>query len=345
MDRGGRGKADAEERADPPGPGGIAFGPVPSRRFGRSLGVNNIPPKHCSYSCVYCQVGRTRSPELDRRSFHPPGQVTAAVERRVAGCRASGQAIDYLTFVPDGEPTLDLHLGEEIRGLDALGIPVAVITNGALLWRPDVRGDLAGADVVSVKVDAVRERPWRRVCRPSAALDLPSVLAGIQRFAAERRGALFTETMLVRGLNDDPAGLEAVAAFLETLAPDVAYLAVPTRPPVEPEVRAPSEAAVVAAYERLASRLRRVELLTGDAEGSFGRAGDPVEDLLGILAVHPLPEPVARRYLEDNGGAPSGVEALLASRRIARVEHVGRVFLVRGFRSARADDPPRPAHS
>lgn len=343
MGRDGSAETHAEAPANPPPAAApIAFGPVPSRRFGRSLGVNNIPSKHCSYSCVYCQVGRTTSLELERRTFRPPSEVIRAVERRVAGCRGTGQAIDYLTFVPDGEPTLDARLGEEIRGMERLGIPIAVITNGALLWRHDLRVDLGAADAVSVKVDAVHERPWRRICRPAPALDLAVVLDGIRRFADERRGCLFTETMLVRGLNDDPASLQAVACFLEPLAPDVAYLAVPTRPPAEPDVRAPDDDTVVAAYELLSARLRRVELLTGEAEGCFGRTDDPVEDLLGILAVHPMPEPAARRYLEENGASAASVEALLASGRITRVQHRGRAFLVGSPRSARPCDP-RPA--
>jgi wyosine [tRNA(Phe)-imidazoG37] synthetase (radical SAM superfamily) len=317
----------------------IAFGPVPSRRLGRSLGVNNIPPKHCSYSCVYCQVGRTTSLEVDRKTFHPPAEVVSAVERRVADCRASGQGIDYVTFVPDGEPTLDLHLGEEIRALRPLGIPVAVITNGSLLWRPDVRADLDGADVVSVKVDGADERPWRRVSRPSRALRLRVVLDGVRGFAKDYRGRLLTETMLVRGLNDDRGTVEGIARLLETLRPAVAYLAVPTRPPAESDVRPPGEGAVVAAYELLAARLPRVELLTGDEEGGFGRTGEPAEDLLGILAVHPMQEEAARHYLEEAGVGSAVLDALLAGGRVVRVRHRGRLFLARGLGPPRSDRP------
>ena len=326
-----------------PAPLTIAFGPVPSRRLGRSLGVNNIPPKHCSYSCVYCQVGRTTSMEVGRAAFYPPEEVVSAVEHRVADCHASGQLIDYVTFVPDGEPTLDLHLGEEIRALRPLGIRVAVISNGSLLWRPDVRADLRGADLVSVKVDAADERTWRRVCRPSRSLSLRVVLDGIRQFATEYPGRLLTETMLVRGLNDDPASVGEVARFIEALRPAVAYLAVPTRPPAESDVRPASERAVVAAYELLAARLPRVELLTGDEEGGFGRTGDPAEDLLGILAVHPMQEEAARQYLEEAGAGSPVLEALLASGRVVRVQHRGRVFLARGFGLPGPDEPPAAA--
>jgi wyosine [tRNA(Phe)-imidazoG37] synthetase (radical SAM superfamily) len=106
-----------------------AFGPVPSRRLGRSLGINNIPPKACTYSCVYCQVGRTSEMQVERRSFYDPEEVVQDVWDRVQRSTEAGETIDYLTFVPDGEPTLDVHLGREIELLKPLGIPIAVITN------------------------------------------------------------------------------------------------------------------------------------------------------------------------------------------------------------------------
>jgi wyosine [tRNA(Phe)-imidazoG37] synthetase (radical SAM superfamily) len=136
----------------------IAFGPVPSRRLGRSLGINNIPPKVCTYACVYCQVGRTTEMTIGRRTFYDPDEVLQDVQEKISKSDEAGEPIDYLTFVPDGEPTLDTNLGREIDLLTPLGIPIAVITNNSLLSRQDVRDDLVGADWVSLKVDAVGER-------------------------------------------------------------------------------------------------------------------------------------------------------------------------------------------
>jgi len=99
----------------------IAFGPVPSRRLGRSLGINNIPPKNCTYSCVYCQLGRTKEMQVKRRAFYEPKEILRAVQEKVGKARESGESIDYLTFVADGEPTLDVNLGREIEFLMPCG--------------------------------------------------------------------------------------------------------------------------------------------------------------------------------------------------------------------------------
>jgi len=117
----------------------IAFGPIPSRRLGRSLGINNIPPKTCTYSCVYCQLGETSKITVKRCYFYKPEDVLRSVEAKVHEAISKNEEIDYLTFVPDGEPTLDINIGREITLLKRIGIPIAVITNASLLWLSDVR--------------------------------------------------------------------------------------------------------------------------------------------------------------------------------------------------------------
>jgi len=154
----------------------IAFGPVPSRRLGRSLGINNIPAKICTYSCGYCQVGRTLQMQVQRCSFYSPQDICDEVRQMVKSSSDQALPIDYLSFVPDGEPTLDINLGREIDMLRSLGRKIAVITNASLIWDETVREDLARADWVSVKVDAVDEPLWRRVDRPHRALQLEAIL-------------------------------------------------------------------------------------------------------------------------------------------------------------------------
>jgi wyosine [tRNA(Phe)-imidazoG37] synthetase (radical SAM superfamily) len=120
----------------------IAFGPVPSRRLGRSLGINNISPKVCTYSCAYCQLGRTIKMQVERQAFYEPGRILQDVRDKVEEAQGARESVDYLTFVPDGEPTLDVNLDREVELLRPLRIQIAVITNGSLIWREDVRDAL-----------------------------------------------------------------------------------------------------------------------------------------------------------------------------------------------------------
>ena len=171
----------------------LIFGPVPSRRLGRSLGINNIPPKVCSYSCVYCQLGPTHTTEIVPRVFYTPDHLFEAVKKHLTQAGKNGAQVDYLTFVPDGEPSLDSRLSETIQRLRPLGIPIAIISNASLIWRDDVRKTLAMADWVSLKVDAVDETLWRRINRPHSSLDHHAILDGMLTFAGEYNGMLVTE--------------------------------------------------------------------------------------------------------------------------------------------------------
>ena len=315
-----------------PAPPPIAFGPVPSRRLGRSVGINTIPPKTCTYSCVYCQLGRTDSMGATRRRFHGPEAVASAVERKVRTVREAGERIDVLTFVPDGEPTLDADLGAEIRALRPLGVPIAVISNGSLLHLEAVRRDLAAADWVSLKLDAADERTWHAVDRPHRSLTLGGIVGGMATFRDAFAGELVTETMLVSGVNDGPRHLEALAAVLGTIGPRVAYLAVPTRPPAERWVRAPDEEAVIRAYQIVARAVARVELLTGYEGNAFPATGDSEQDLLSIGAVHPLRAEAVNELLRRNGDGWATVDRLVHDGRLVRLTFEDRTYYLRRLR-------------
>lgn len=311
----------------------ITFGPVPSRRLGRSLGINNIPPKACSYSCVYCQVGPTRAPESGPRAFYPSKEIVRSVADRLEALAQRGEPVDWLTFVPDGEPTLDANLGETIDQLRAFGIPIAVISNASLTWRDDVRTTLAKADWLSLKVDAADPAVWRRVNRPHPELGLDRILDGIARLASDYRGTLTTETMLLAGVNDTAESVGDVAGFLGRVAPAVAHLAVPTRPPAESYVRPPDETALVRAYELFRARVPRVEYLIGDEGSRFASAGPIESELLAITAVHPLREEALRIVLANARAQWSVVERLLTAGALRRVEYLGQRFYVRTLQS------------
>jgi wyosine [tRNA(Phe)-imidazoG37] synthetase (radical SAM superfamily) len=307
----------------------IAFGPVPSRRLGRSLGVNNIPPKVCTYSCVYCQLGRTIKMQVERRTFYEPEEILQDVQEKVAKARKTGEPIDYLTFVPDGEPTLDVNLGREIELLKPLGIKIAVITNASLIWREDVREALMKADWVSLKLDSTRGEVWCRINRPHGTLQPASILDGMLEFTKAYRGELATETMLVEGVNDSDDHVREAADFLARLKPARAYLAVPTRPPAEEWVRPPGEEAINRAYQTLSKRVDQVEYLIGYEGNAFAFTGNVEEDLLSITAVHPMREEAVSKLLAKAGTDWPVVRKLIAQGQLIEMEYDGCKFYMR----------------
>lgn len=311
----------------------FAFGPVPSRRLGRSLGINNIPPKICAYSCVYCQLGRTIKMQAERQPFYAPDEIVAAVRAKVNQLRAAGESLDYLTFVPDGEPTLDLNLGREIELLRPLGLPIAVITCAALIGRADVRAELGQADWVSLKMDAVHPEVWRRLNRPYGALYLSAMLEGARQFAANFDGTLVTETMLVAGVNDNPTLLAETAGLLVQLQPDIAYLSIPTRPPAEGWVRPPDEAVLNRAYQLFSDRLPQVEYLIGYEGNAFAFSGDVEDDLLSITAVHPMREDAVKQLLAQAKASWPVVERLLAQGQLIETQYNQQTFYLRKIHS------------
>jgi len=309
----------------------LTFGPVPSRRLGRSLGINNIPPKTCSYSCVYCQVGKTTNITVDRQAFYKPEDLSKAVRRKVDEATMRNERIDYLTFVPDGEPTLDLNISKEISSLKQTRMPTAVITNASLLWRDDVKEDLRKADFISLKVDAVSEDLWQKVNRPHKDLRLNIVLEGILEFTEEFRGTVVSETMLVGNI-DYGDEFEKIAEFLAELKKlNKAYIAIPTRPPTETWVKRAKEDVVNAAFQAFSKKLgaTRVEYLMGYEGNAFASTGNVEEDLLSITAVHPMREEAVKKLLEKADADWQVVETLLGENKLVDLQYEGNTYYMR----------------
>jgi len=318
----------------------LAFGPVPSRRLGKSLGINNIPAKNCTYSCIYCQLGRTLNMMVERKAFYKPEEILKEVERKVKEATSRNERIDYLTFVPDGEPTLDINLGEEINLLKQIGIPVAVITNASLLWREDVEKDLMDADLVSLKVDAVSEELWRRINRPHKSLSLSKILGGVSNFTREFNHKIITETMLVEGV--EYAGeFEKIAEFLKELRSlDKAYIAIPTRPPAEEWVKPATEETLNRAFQTFTEKLGvdRVEYLIGYEGNAFAFTGNVEEDLLSITAVHPMRKEAITEFLKKANADWKRVEKLLSENKLVELEYEGNKYYMRRLPSRRKSD-------
>ncbi|MFA6635821.1 MAG: radical SAM protein [Candidatus Omnitrophota bacterium] len=307
----------------------IAFGPVPSRRLGQSLGINNIPPKSCSYSCLYCQVGLTRDITTERKEFYSVNDIFSKVEGKIRGAKRKGEVVDYLTFVPDGEPTLDINLGRTITMLKQFGIKIAVITNASLLWKSSVRDYLCLSDWVSVKIDAVSEYLWRKINRPHRSLELDKVLMGISEFSDVFKGELATETMLVQDVNDSDEEIKKIAEFISKLRSSTSYIGIPTRPPAGKDVKAPGGDTVNRAYQLFREREINVEYLIGYEGNSFAFTGDVEQDLLSITAVHPMKEEAVGRFLLKADANWEIVEGLIESGKLMKARYRNQNFYMR----------------
>jgi wyosine [tRNA(Phe)-imidazoG37] synthetase (radical SAM superfamily) len=305
------------------------FGPVPSRRLGFSLGINNIPPKVCTYSCIYCQIGKTITLQCERQAFYEPDDLAREVKEKVNEVKKRDIKIDYLSFVPDGEPTLDINLGKIIERIRPLHIKIAVITNGSLINRKDVREDLQKADLVSLKLDAATRRTWLRTDRPHKSLDLKAILDGMLEFKALFKGEIITETMLCKGMNDSYEEVRKIANFLKLLKPEKSYISIPTRPTAVKGILPASDEALNIAYQIFAQKVDNVEYIIGYEGNEFGFSGNVKEDLLSITSVHPMREEAVREYLKKAGADWRVITDLIKSGSLIELKHQGKVFYMR----------------
>jgi wyosine [tRNA(Phe)-imidazoG37] synthetase (radical SAM superfamily) len=312
------------------------FGPVPSRRLGRSVGINNIPFKNCSYSCAYCQLGPTKHLSQTRRPFYQPEELYAAVRAKLEQADHYGEPIDYLTLVADGEPTLDLNLDATINLLKKTGVKVAVISNASLLGDAAVRAALTQADWVSLKIDTPDEKTWRRLNIPAPGLRLKPVFQGITEFAHCFHGTLVTETMLVNATNDQPESLGQLATFLSGLQPAKAYLTIPIRPPAQSWATPPTPETLNLAYQTINNALNnKVELLI-DSEGeNFAFTGDVVQDLLNITAVHPMTKAAVAELLRKAQSDWRTIENLLERQLLKEITFQNKQFYLRNWHVTR----------
>ncbi len=309
----------------------ISFGPVPSRRLGKSLGINNIiPPKTCSYNCIYCQVGKTIRKTSEREIFYEPQLIYENVTRHLETI-GKNNLPDYLTFVSNGEPTLDKNLGKSIRLLKSTGIPVAVISNASTLYNSSVKDDLGQAGWISLKMDAGDIITWYLVNRPVKGLNFCRMLTEIMNFSSAYSGRLFTETMLVSGFNDSAENISALAGMINDINPEKAYLAVPTRPPAEKAVKPPEVEKLNLAWQRFNNLKIKTELLTGFEGTDTGFTGNIYEDILNITAVHPLREDSLLKLIQNDDADYSVVDSLIKQHLIKMVIYEGSKYFIRDY--------------
>ena len=223
------------------------YGPVPSRRLGHSLGIDLVPFKTCSYDCIYCQLGRTTNKTTELKEYVPVEGVLDELASRLP----LEPAPDFIGLAGSGEPTLHARIGDLIAGIKKMtSIPVAVLTNGSMLWRPDVRAGIGKADLVLPSLDAGDQQSFECVNRPHHDISFDKMTEGLTAFAEGFRGTIWLEVFILAGLTDSPDAVRRIAAIATRIRPARVQLNTVARPPAEGD-------ACAASLETL-ERLRRM---------------------------------------------------------------------------------------
>jgi wyosine [tRNA(Phe)-imidazoG37] synthetase (radical SAM superfamily) len=257
------------------------FGPVPSRRLGLSLGVDLVPFKTCSYNCVYCQLGHTTNLTAERKSYVPTNEVLEELKQKL---RTSVKA-DYITLSGSGEPTLHSEIGAIIDGIKKITkIPVAVLTNGSLLFLPEVRRALMNADLVIPSLDAASGGVFERINRPHPDIDFEKMFDGLVSFRNEYKGRIWLEIFFVKDLNDGDEEISNLVNLVEKIRPDRVDLNTAVRPPADPSARAVNKNKL----NEIASKFERPVLVIADVEISHaGGQRGCINDIMDMLARRP----------------------------------------------------------
>jgi len=256
------------------------FGPVPSRRLGRSLGVDLVPLKTCSYDCIYCQLGSTTCKTIERKEWVPLDDVVGGLKERLSA------EPDYVTLSGSGEPTLYSRIDELIDRIKRItNVPLAVLTNGSLLWQAEVRRQLLDADLVVPSLDAGSEETFRRVNRPHEGISFEKLLDGLASFRNQFQGEYWLEVLLLDGITAHDAEVTGLAECIDRIGPDRVQLNTATRPPAE-------SFAVAVAEQRMAELAPRFRP-AAEVIAKFRHAGDGTtyaanrESILSLLSRRP----------------------------------------------------------
>ncbi|MBW1782370.1 MAG: radical SAM protein [Deltaproteobacteria bacterium] len=305
------------------------FGPVPSRRLGLSLGVDLIPPKTCTFDCLYCQVGRTTDKAIQTRPFVPVDEVVSQVAERLSGCSP-----DAVTLAGSGEPTLHSQIDQVISGIHGItDTPVALLTNGSLLWDDAVGQRVREVNIVMPTLCSAHEETFRRIHRPHPSLDLETIVTGLRRFRREYRGRLFLEVVLLAGINDTEAEMEDLRALINNISPDKIQLNTVVRPPSDARAKS---------LDR--ERLEEIKLFFGETAEIVVDAPLARQALMSDSLAKALVDMVKRRPLRLKDMADSLgqsmdrvqdlVKGLLIKGYIVEKEHSGEMFYLSNEKDA-----------
>ncbi|MGB9894249.1 MAG: radical SAM protein [Candidatus Saccharicenans sp.] len=298
------------------------YGPVPSRRLGYSLGVDLLPFKTCSLSCIYCQLGRTKKTTVRRHQFFSEKQILEEIRDFLK----TGVRVDFITFSGSGEPTLSRSIGWLIRKIKKITrIPVAVLTNSTLLSRAAVRKDLVAADIVVPSLDAATQKIFEKINRPHPSLKSEKIIEGLIKFRQQFKGQLWLEILLVKGINDSPAHLQKLKKVVEKIKPDKIHLNTVVRPPAESRAQPLSQDELQKIKEFFGDR---AEVVAGFRKKEQDRApADIAQAILSIVRRRP----VSLEDLEHSLGLTReelslSLQQLLDSGQVKRVVYQDRYY-------------------
>lgn len=272
----------------------ITFGPVPSRRLGRSLGVDLLPLKTCTYNCVYCQLGPTTRTTIKRRRIHRVEALLKAISESLV----RNPGVDALTLSGSGEPTLHMGLDRVISAMKStFALPVAVLTNGSLLTRRQVRDELKQADIVLPSMDAWTDEMFRRINRPHPTLEIEAVLKGIEAFRRVFNGQLWLEVVFVEGINDSGHDFPGLLRWIDRIRPERVQINTVVRPPAESWARPAGQPKLEEVRSAIGSIAEIIAPFRGDAERTrlegleeqivemVNRRPVAAEDLIDVLGI------------------------------------------------------------
>ncbi|WP_077368613.1 radical SAM protein [Anaerosalibacter sp. Marseille-P3206] len=272
------------------------FGPVPSRRMGISIGISPIPKGHCNFSCIYCQLGRTRCMTNKREEFFSCNDLIEEFKEYLN----DEINFDVVTIVGEGEPLLYKDLGILIKKLKNMtDKPIAVITNGALLSDPSVRNDLKNADIVLPSIDACNEEMFKKINRPHGNIKFDDVVEGLKIFSKEYEGQLWLETMIIKNINDNKEFFINLKNLLSTINYHRLYINSPVRPPAEGFVEQPSKESIKEAI----SILEGISIDELVSEGFYSEVKDDYEAVMSIIKRHPMNQFEIKSFIEKRGNS------------------------------------------
>lgn len=316
----------------------VVYGPVRSRRLGYVIGINNIKPKVCSYNCIYCPSGKTSCCSICTNYCLSPYELHLSVKNKLKELKENHKKIDYIVFAGSGAPTLDSSLSKEILLLREFGYKIAVFTNSSLVWGDNIQEELMFADYVSLKIDTVNEATWQKLNRPHRRLDYDLILDGISEFAKRFKGTLTTETMLIKGFNDNESEIDELSKFLNKLNHSASYFMTPMYPSAENFAVSPDDETLKQLAVIIKEKVANSVLLCCSETEEFFATNDFENELLGLLSIHPVSKEAIDNYTKN----PSDIdklENLLKNNLVEILNHNGKEFFALSAKARLAESP------